>query len=70
MDEEVFRGMDLPKKEESSPMVPVIADITPVMDIHGAINVPEAQPIPSPMLVKKTQSMPGGKKYYTHPSRY
>ena len=53
MDEEVFRGIDLPKKEESGPMVPAIANITPVANIHGAIDVPEVQPIPSPMLVKK-----------------
>ena len=68
-DEEVFRGEDLPKKEESSPRVPTTAGITPVADISGATNVPEAQPIPNPTLERKLQSMPGGKKYYTNPSQ-
>ena len=71
MDEEVFRGVDLPKIEESSPMVPAIANVTPVADIPGAIDVPEAQPIPSPMPVKKTPKYARPeKRYYTHPSQY
>ena len=48
-DEEVFRGVDLPKKEDSGPMVPATTDITPVADIPGATDVPEAQPILKPM---------------------
>ena len=68
MDEEVFRGVDLPKKEESGPMVPTINDVTPVADIPGAINVPEVQPIPSPMPVKKTPKYAGWEKIL-HPSR-
>ena len=39
-DEEVFRGVDLPKKEESSPRVPATTDFTPVANIPGAANVP------------------------------
>ena len=68
MDEEVFRGIDLPKKEESGPMVPAIADVTPVANIHGAIDVPEAQPIPSPMPVKKIPKYAGWEKIL-HPSQ-
>ena len=68
-DEEVFRGVDLPKKEESCPMVPTTTDITIAANIPGATDVPEAQPILKPMPVRKLQSMPGGKKYYTHPGQ-
>ena len=67
MDEEVFRGVDLPKKEESSPMVPTIADVTPVASIPGTIDVPEVQPIPSPMPVRKTPKYARWEKIL-HPS--
>ena len=52
-DEEVFRGVDLPKKEESCPMVPTTADVTTATDIPGTTNVPEVQPVPKPMPEKK-----------------
>ena len=52
-DEEVFRGVDLPKKEESSPMVPTTTNVTPVANIPGTTDVPEAQPILKAMLEKK-----------------
>ena len=54
--------MDLPKKEEGSPIVPATADVTPATDIPGAVNVPEAQPIPNPMPVKKTPKYAGWEK--------
>ena len=66
-DEEVFRGVDLPKKEESNPKVPATADITPVADIPGATDVPEAQPIPNPTPEKKTPKYAGWEKIL-HPS--
>ena len=68
-DEEVFRGVDLPEKEESCPMVPATADITTAANIPGATNVPEVQPYQSQCWRRKLQSMLGGKKYYTHPGQ-
>ena len=50
-DEEVFRGVDLPEKEESCPMVPATADIT--------TDVPEAQPVLKPMPEKKAPKYAG-----------
>ena len=66
-DEEVFRGVDLPEKEESGPMVPATANITPVANIPGTTKVPEAQPIPKPMLEKKAPMYAGWEKVL-HPS--
>ena len=68
MDEEVFRGVDLPKEEEGGPMAPATTNVTPVADIPGAINVPEAQLILNPMLVKKTPKYAGCEKIL-HPSQ-
>ena len=67
-DEEVFRGVDIPKKEESGPMVLTTADVTPVANIPGATDAPEVQPIPNPMLEKKIPKYAGWEKNYTHPS--
>ena len=53
IDEEVFRGVDLPEKEESSPMVLTTADVTPVANIPGTTDVPKVQPILNPMPEKK-----------------
>ena len=61
-DEEVFRGVDLPKKEESSPMVPTTADITPATNIPAATDVPEVQPVPKPMPEKKAPKYAGWEK--------
>ena len=66
-DEEVFRGMDLPEKEESGPMVPATADITPVANIAGTTKVPEVQPILKPMPEKKAPMYAGWEKVL-HPS--
>ena len=52
-DEEVFRGLDLPKKEESCPMAPATTDIITTTDIHSTTDVPEAQPVLKPMPEKK-----------------
>ena len=67
-DEEVFRGVDLPKKEESCPMVPATADITTTANIPGTTNVPEAQPVPKPMPEKKAPKYAGWEKVL-HPSQ-
>ena len=64
-DEEVFRGVDLPKKEESCPMVPTTTDITTTANIPGATDVPEAQPVPKAMLEKKAPKYAGWKKSTT-----
>ena len=66
-DEEVFRGVDLPKKEESGPMIPATTDITPVANIPGATDVPEVQPILKPMPEKKAPKYAGWEKIL-HPS--
>ena len=68
-DEEVFRGVDLPKKEESCPMVPATTNIITTTDIPGATNVPEVQPVLKPIPKKKAPKYAGGKKYYTHPGQ-
>ena len=65
--EEVFRGVPLPK-EKNSPMVPATADITTTANILGATDVPEANLHRRQCWRRKLQSLPGGKKYYTHPS--
>ena len=52
-DEEVFRGVDLPKKQESCPMLPTTADVTTTANIPGTTDVPEVQPVPKPMPEKK-----------------
>ena len=66
--DEVFRGVDLPEKEESGPMVPTTADVTPVANIPGATDVPEAQPILKPMSEKKAPTYAGWEKVL-HPSQ-
>ena len=66
--EEVFRGVDLPKKEESSPMVLGTTDVTPVTDIPGTTDAPEAQPIPNPMPGKKIPKYARWEKVL-HPSQ-
>ena len=67
-DEEVFRGVDLPKKEESCPMVPATANITTTADIPGATDVPEVQPVPKPMPEKKAPKYARWEKVL-HPSQ-
>ena len=67
-DEEVFRGVDLPKKEESCPMVPTTTNITTTADIPGATNVPEVQPILKPMPEKKAPKYATWEKAL-HPSQ-
>ena len=64
-DEEVFRGVDLLKKEESCPMVPTTADVTTTANIPGATNVPEVQPVPKPMPEKKAPKYAGWEKNTT-----
>ena len=66
-DEEVFRGVDLPKKEESCPMVPTTDDVTTIADIPGTTNVPEVQPVPKPMPEKKAPKYARWEKVL-HPS--
>ena len=63
-----LRGVDLPRKEESGPMVPATADVTPVANISGATDVPEVQPIPKPMLEKKAPMYARWEKVL-HPSQ-
>ena len=67
-DEEVFRGVDLPQKEESCPMVPATADVITTTDIPGTTDVPEVQPVPKPMLEKKAPKYARWEKVL-HPSR-
>ena len=67
-DEEVYRGVDLPKKEENCPMVPTTANIITTTDIPGATNVPEVQPVPKPMPEKKAPKYAGWEKVL-HPSQ-
>ena len=67
-DEEVFRGVDLPKKEESCPMVPATADVITTTDIPSATHVPEAQPVPKPMPEKKAPKYARWEKVL-HPSQ-
>ena len=67
-DKEVFRGVDLPKKEESCPMVPATTNVTTTADIPGTTNVPEAQPEPIPMPEKKAPKYARWEKVL-HPSQ-
>ena len=66
--EEVFRGVDLPKKEESCPMVPTTANVTTTADIPSTTDVPEAQPVPNPMPEKKAPKYARWEKVL-HPSQ-
>ena len=67
-DEEDFRGVDLPKKEESCPMVPATTDVTTTANIPGTTDVPEAQPVLKPTLEKKAPKYAGWEKVL-HPSQ-
>ena len=67
-DEEVFRGVDLPKKEESCPMVPATTNITTATDNTGATDVPEVQPVLKPMPKKKAPKYARWEKML-HPSQ-
>ena len=66
-DEEVFRGVDLSKKEESCPMAPATTKVITTTDIPSATNVLEAQPVPKPMPEKKAPKYAGLEKVL-HPS--
>ena len=67
-DEEVFRGVDLPKKEESCPMAPATTDVITTTDIPSATNVPETHPVLKPTLEKKAAQYAGWEKVL-HPSQ-
>ena len=67
-DEEVFRGVDLPKKEESCPMAPTTTNIITTTDIPSTTDVPGTQPVPKPTLEKKAPQYAGWEKVL-HPSQ-
>ena len=67
-DEEVFRGVDLPEKEESCPMAPTTANIITTTDIPSTTDVLEIPPVPKPMPEKKAPQYARWKKVL-HPSQ-
>ena len=66
-DEEIFRGVDLPKKVESCPMAPTTADIITTTGIPSATDVPETQLVPKAMPEKKVPQYARWEKVL-HPS--
>ena len=57
-----------PKKKKAVPWFLPLPDITPVTNIPGTTEVPEAQPILKPMLEKKAPTYAGWEKVL-HPSQ-
>ena len=68
MDKEVFWGVALPKREESSPPVPTAADIAATADIPGTTNASEALPVPKSTPEKKAPKYAGW-EMELHPSQ-